>query len=343
MSAQRLPALPPPPLRVVFMGTPELAATVLEGLIAGDDPVVGVFTRPDAARGRGLTVEAPPVKRVAERHGIPVFQPRTWKDGSATEDLRALEPDLVVVAAYGRLLPQAALDVPKHGAINVHASLLPRWRGADPITRAILAGDAESGVTIMQMVLEMDAGAVLLQRATPIAPDDTGETLERRLAELGAAALREAIALWRAGELTATPQDPALVTYAPLVAKSDGVVDWQRPAREIERAVRAFQPWPVATTSRNGVALRIFRAAVAPSAPAATPGTIVELGRGGVVVATGEGGLVLLEVQAAGKRRLPAAVWMTVTHSAHQPNEFCLLSNLLGDARVLAHVFLAEE
>src|SRR5690606_33382233 len=203
------------------MGTPELAATVLRGLLDGEDRVVGVFTRPDAAQGRGLTVVAPPVKQLAESRGIPVLQPRTWKDGSAVESLRALAPDLVVVAAYGRILPQAALDVPRFGCINVHASLLPRWRGADPITRAILAGDEQTGVTIMQMVLEMDAGAILLQRTTPIRPDDTGDTLERRLADLGASALREALVEWRAGRLTATPQDPAQVTFAPLITKKD--------------------------------------------------------------------------------------------------------------------------
>src|SRR5690606_34199718 len=152
--------------------------------------------------------------------GIPVLQPRTWKDGSAVESLRALAPDLVVVAAYGRILPQAALDVPRFGCINVHASLLPRWRGADPITRAIVAGDAETGVTIMQMVLEMDAGDMLLHRAIPIAPDDDGDTLEAKLARLGASALGEALDLWRAGKLTATPQDPALVTLAPMVSKA---------------------------------------------------------------------------------------------------------------------------
>src|SRR5262249_10127038 len=162
-----------------------------------------------------------------------------WKDDSAVGHLRDLAPDLVVVAAYGRILPQAALDVPRWGCINVHASLLPRWRGADPITRAILAGDRETGVTIMRMVLEMDAGEVLWQRTTPIDAADTGESLETRLASLGAIALGEAIGRWRAGQLVATPQDPTLVTLAPLVHKEDGRIDWSRPADEIERATRA--------------------------------------------------------------------------------------------------------
>jgi len=292
------------------MGTPELAATILGALLEGDDEVVGVFSRPDAARGRGLNLEAPPVKQLAEKQRIAVAQPRGWKDGSALAALRAMAPDLVVVAAYGRLLPQAALDVARFGCINVHASLLPRWRGADPITRAILAGDAESGVTIMQMVLEMDAGDMLLRRATPIADDDTGDTLERRLASLGASALREAIDDWRAGRLVATPQDPALVTLAPMVRKADGTIAWQQPAAAIERAVRAFIPWPGAGTTRAGNPLRVWQAELASGALAGvTPGTVLAVDGRGIAVAAGEGALRLLAVQAAGKKRMPAADW----------------------------------
>jgi len=292
------------------MGTPELAATVLAELLAGDDAVVGVFTRPDAARGRGLNLEAPPVKQLAERHDIAVAQPRGWKDGSALAALREMNPDLVVVAAYGRLLPQAALDVPRFGCINVHASLLPRWRGADPITRALLAGDHQTGVTIMQMVLEMDAGDILLHRTTPIDDDDTGDTLEQRLAGLGATALRDALEEWRAGRLGATPQDPAAVTLAPLIAKSDGVLAWHEPAAALERAVRAFIPWPGAATSRAGTVLRVWQAELAPGALAGvTPGTVLTLDNRGVLVATGEGALRVVEVQAAGKKRMAAADW----------------------------------
>ena len=310
MTPRALPALSPAPLRVVFMGTPDLAATVLAALLAGPDEVVGVFSRPDATRGRGLQLEAPPVKQLAERHGVPVFQPRFWKDGTALEALRGLQPDLAVVAAYGRLLPQAALDVPRFGCINVHASLLPRWRGADPITRAILAGDAESGVTIMQMVLEMDAGDMLLKRAIPIAPDDTGDSLEQKLATLGASALVEAIAEWRAGRLTATPQDPSEITMAPMISKGDGVIDWTRGADAIERAVRGYIPWPVAATTRAGAPLRVFRAEIAETAPAAaSPGTVLAVDARGIVVATGAGALRLVEVQAAGKKRMAAADW----------------------------------
>jgi methionyl-tRNA formyltransferase len=291
------------------MGTPPFARAALDALLGGPDEVVGVFSRPDAARGRGLQLEAPAVKQRAEERCIPVLQPKSWKDGAATEQLRAFHPDLVVVAAYGRLLPQAALDAPRFGCINVHASLLPRWRGADPITRAILAGDAETGVTIMQMVLEMDAGAILLQRATAIGADDTGDRLEERLAELGGAALREALARWRAGELLAVDQDPAAVTTAPMIRKEDGAIDWQRPAVELERATRAFTPWPGCFARRAETALRVWRAAVAaPTGGAvAAPGTVLAVDAEGILVATEDGALRLLEVQAPGKKRMPAA------------------------------------
>lgn len=307
-----LPALPPPPLRIVFLGTPDFAATILRGLLDGPDRVAGVFSRPDAPKGRGLETAAPPVKRLALEHGIAVEQPTRWKDGAAVESLRALSPDLAVVAAYGRILPQEALDVPRFGCVNVHASLLPRWRGADPITRAILDGDRETGVTIMRMVLEMDAGDVLWRAATPIRPDDDGGTLEARLSELGARALADAIAAWRAGSLRAEPQDAALVTHAGPVRREDGRIDWNRPADAIERATRAYAPWPGAFTERAGASLKLWRAEIPDPAAhtgAAAPGTVLATGPGGPVVATGSGSLRLLEVQAAGKRRMPAAEW----------------------------------
>jgi len=299
--------LPPAPLRVVFLGTPDLAAAVLDALVGRED-VVGVFTRPDAAQGRGMNVVAPPTKRLALERGIPVAQPRGWKDGAALRTFREMNPDLAVVAAYGRLLPQAALDVPRFGCINVHASLLPRWRGADPIRRAILAGDEVTGITIMQMVLEMDAGAILHQKQMPITKNDTGGELERKLAALGGVALAEALDSWRAGRLTAREQDPAGVTSAPLVRKSDGRIDWARPATEIERATRALDPWPCATTTRGGVLLKVLRARVE-DGPAGPAGSVLAVDAAGPLVATGAGALRLLDVQAAGKRRMPAADW----------------------------------
>ncbi len=308
MSGVLLPALPPAPLRVVFLGTPEFAATILHALIVGRDDVVGVFSRPDASRGRGLAQTAPPTKRLAIENGIPVHQPHTWKNGQAIDALRALQPDLAVVAAYGRLLPQAALDVPRFGCINVHASLLPRWRGADPIRRAILEGDETTGVTIMQMVLEMDAGDILHQRPQAITPDDTGDSLEENLAALGAETLGEALALWRAGRLESRAQEAERVTFAPPVQKSDGRIDWTCAAAIIERATRALAPWPCATTARAGQLLKVWRARVE-EAPAARAGTVISVDRDGPLIATGEGGLRLIEVQAAGKRRMAAADW----------------------------------
>lgn len=308
MSPSLLPALATAPLRVVFFGTPDLAATILERLIDGPDEVVGVFTRPDAAKGRGLEQVPPPTKRVALAHDIPVWQPKTWKDPAALDTLRSTRADLGVVAAYGRLLPQTALDAPTRGCINVHASLLPRWRGADPIRRSILAGDRETGITIMQMVLEMDAGDILHQKPTPIGNDETGAELESRLATLGAEALSEALLLWREGRLAATPQDPAAVTAAPLLHKRDGRIDWSGEATTIERATRALDPWPTATTTHRGQALKVFRARVEErfSGP---PGEVLEVTGEGPIVGTGRGGLRLIEIQAAGKRRMAAADW----------------------------------
>ncbi len=308
MTDSPLPALPPAPLRVVFFGTPDLAATVLRALLTQSDDVVGVFTRPDAAKGRGMSMVAPPTKQVAVEHDIPVEQPRGWKDGTALEAFEKMRPDLAVVAAYGRLLPQAALDVPHFGCINVHASLLPRWRGADPISRAILAGDDVTGITIMQMVLEMDAGAILHQSRLPITSDDTGGELERKLATLGGETLIDALALWREGRLSAREQDPAEVTTAPLVQKSDGRVEWTRPAADIERATRALDPWPCATTTREGALLKLWRARVE-DGPAGPAGTILSVDKDGPLVATGAGALRLIDVQAAGKRRMSATDW----------------------------------
>ncbi len=255
-----------------------------------------------------MSVVAPPTKRRAEEHGIPVYQPRGWKNGTALDAFRALNPDLAVVAAYGRLLPQAALDVPRFGCINVHASLLPRWRGADPISRAILAGDSETGITIMQMVLEMDAGDILHQATLPITEEDTGGELTKKLATLGGKALLQALDLWRQDRLVAREQNPAEVTTAPLVDKSHGRIDWTHPATAIERATRALDPWPCATTTRDGTLLKVWRARVEGDAEE-TPGAVLSVDRDGPRVATGSGTLRLLDVQAAGKKRMRAADW----------------------------------
>ena len=291
------------------MGTPAFACPILEGLLARPDPVVGVVCQPDRPRGRGLAVIAPEVKRVALEHGLPVLQPDRLRTPEARDSLAALAPDLIVVAAYGKILPRALLDLPPHGCINVHASLLPRHRGAAPIQWAILAGDAESGVTIMAMNEEMDAGDILLTRTTPIAADDTAATLGDRLSQMGAVAIGEAIDGIKAGIVIPTPQPAAGITFAPRIEREQGRIDWRRPAVELDRLVRAFAPTPSAFTTLGDRVLKVHRATPA-AGGAAAPGTVVDTGPDGIVVATGDGGLRLLEVQLEGRRRLDAAAFV---------------------------------
>jgi methionyl-tRNA formyltransferase len=303
------------PLRIVFMGTPALAAHILERLAGAADAgfqIVGVVTRPDQPRGRGLRLEPSEVGAVAQRRGLPLLKPEKIRTAEFLAELRALNPDLLVVAAYGRILPDPVLAAPRIMPINVHASLLPRHRGASPIEGAILAGDLETGVTIMRVTSRMDAGPMLLARAIPIAPGETQGTLKEKLAELGAAALLEALEKLRHGGLVETPQDESLATYASPVSKADAVIDWSGDAIRIERMVRAYDPWPVARTSVGGDELLIWRAAVDDSAAAASmpaPGTILRL-KPDVAVQCGRGRLVLAEVQAAGRKRMSAAEFL---------------------------------
>ena len=292
------------------MGTPAFACPVLEALIAGPDPVVGVVCQPDRPRGRGLAVTAPEVKQVAEAHALPVLQPERVRNPAFAAALRALAPDLVVVAAYGRILPRPVLDVPPHGCINVHASLLPRHRGAAPIAWAILAGDDVTGVSIMAMSEEMDAGDVLLRRETRIAADDTAGTLGTRLAHLGAEAIVEAIAAQKAGTARATPQPAIGITFAPRIERAQCCLDWQRPAVELERQVRALAPEPSAFTTIGGRLLKVHRAELAPAGRSGSPGEVLSASSDGIVVGTGVGALRLLEVQLEGRRRLPAAAFV---------------------------------
>jgi len=293
---------------MVFMGTPAFACPILEALLVRADPVVGVVCQPDRPRGRGLGVSAPAVKRLAEANRLPVLQPERLRDAAFQDALRALAPDLVVVAAYGKILPRAVLDLPPRGCINVHASLLPRHRGAAPIAWSILAGDTVTGVTIMAMNEEMDAGDILLQRETPIAPDDTGGTLGERLARLGAAAIGEAIDGLQAGTLRPVPQPAAGVTFAPRIEREHCRLDWRRTAIELERQVRALAPSPSAFTTLGGKFLKVHRAALATGTGPA--GQVVAAGPDGLVVAAGTGALRLLEVQLEGRRRLSAAEFL---------------------------------
>ncbi len=291
----------PREVRVVFMGTPAFAVPSLEALVEGGYDVVGVVTQPDRRVGRGGSVQAPDVKVTALGHGLPVLQPESLKDPEAIEALRELHPDLFVVAAFGKILSRPVLDIPARGCVNVHASLLPRWRGASPIAAAILAGDAQTGVSIMEMSLKMDAGAVIEQRAVDLESGDTTGTLELRLAALGAHVLVEALPGWYDRETAATPQDEALVTYCRQIAKEEGHLRAEMTATEAERAVRAFDPWPGAYVTYHGERLGIWHARVVElNAPA---GALRVVGRK-PVVAFREGGLELLEVQKPGGRRI---------------------------------------
>jgi methionyl-tRNA formyltransferase len=318
------------PLRIVFMGTPALAAHILERLAdasghsvesAGIE-IAGVVTRPDQPRGRGLRLEPSEVGAAAERRGLPVLKPAKIRTAEFLAELSALNPDLLVVAAYGRILPDPVLAAARIMPINVHASLLPRHRGASPVEGAILAGDTESGVTIMRVTSRMDAGPILLARAIPVAPGETQGTLKEKLAELGAAVLLEALEKLRYAQLVETPQDENLATYTSPVSKADAVIDWSADAARIERMVRAYDPWPVARTRLGGDELQIWRATLDDSASGESraasgtdvpgtiaPGTIMRV-KPEVAVQCGRGRVVLAEVQAAGRKRMGAAEFL---------------------------------
>jgi len=292
------------------MGTPLFACPILEALLARPDPVVGVVCQPDRPRGRGLAVDPPETKRLALAHGIAVLQPTKMTAPDFEAALRALDPTLTVVAAFGRILPRTILDLPAHGSINVHASLLPRHRGAAPIEWAILEGDAETGVCIMEMTEELDAGDVLLCRAIPITAETTRGTLAPALAALGAELIGEAIDGLKAGTLRATPQPEDAVTYAPRIERAHRRLEWTRPATELDRVVRAFAPRPGAFTTLGGKQLKVSRASVVAGAPAGDPGRVVRAGADGVVVRAGEGALALHELQLEGRRRLEAGAFL---------------------------------
>jgi len=293
------------PLRIVFAGTPEFAAEHLQALLAADLRPIAVYTQPDRPAGRGQKLMASPVKQLALEHDIPVLQPATLRDAAAQAELAALEPDLMLVVAYGLILPQAVLDIPRLGCLNSHASLLPRWRGAAPIQRAIEAGDAESGVTVMRMEAGLDTGPMLLKVTTPIAPEDTGGSLHDRLAGLGAQALVEAVGRLAAGDLPGEVQDDALATYAHKLNKDEARLDWRRPAVELERLIRAFNPWPVCHSSLGDTPLKVYAAVL--EAGGGVPGSILAASREGLTVACGEGALRLTRLQLPGGRPLAFA------------------------------------
>ncbi|MDQ0009063.1 methionyl-tRNA formyltransferase [Luteibacter jiangsuensis] len=298
-------------LRVVFAGTPEFAVPCLEACRASGADVVAVYTQPDRPAGRGRKLAASPVKDAALAAGIPVEQPESFKAEADRERLAAYAPDLMVVVAYGLILPRKVLAIPRLGCWNVHASLLPRWRGAAPIQRAILAGDSESGVDLMQMEAGLDTGPVLVERRTPIGVDDTGGSLHDRLSALGADALSEGLRRTLAGEtLTPRAQPEEGVVYAHKLDKAEARLDFSLPATELERKVRAFDPWPVAEADVAGERLRVWSARAIEGVPGVPAGEVIAASRAGIDVACAEGTLRLTAVQRAGGRRIGAADYL---------------------------------
>jgi methionyl-tRNA formyltransferase len=303
-------------MRIVFAGTPEFARAALERLQAAGFTLSLVLTQPDRPAGRGMKLQPSPVKEFAQAHGVAVAQPRSLRlDGKYPEDaaaaraaLEAARPDAMVVAAYGLILPQWVLDLPRLGCLNIHASLLPRWRGAAPIHRAIEAGDAQTGVTIMQMDAGLDTGAMLLVERLPIAPDDTTASLHDKLADLGARMIVQALELAGRGGLQPVPQPGEGVTYAHKIEKAEAAIAWSLPAAAIERRIRAFDPFPGATARIAGETVKVWRARAVPGRGGVPPGTIVSIDEHGVGVACGDGGrLELTELQRPGGKRLASA------------------------------------
>lgn len=304
-------------MNLVFAGTPAFAIPSLEALVAAGHTLRAVYTQPDRPAGRGRKLALGPVKEFALAHGLEVRQPANLKDDADVAALRTLEPDAMIVIAYGLLLPASILAIPRHGCLNVHASLLPRWRGAAPIARAIEAGDRETGITIMQMDEGLDTGAMLLKSSEPIRDTDTAASLHDRLAALGAHTLITALAQLACGELQPEIQDDAHACYARKLKKEEAIIDWTLEAAVLHRRIRAFNPWPVAVTGWRGERLRLWEAGPLKSGTiAAAPGTVLAAGAEGVTVATGRGALNLTRLQREGGRALPAGEFVNGTRLA---------------------------
>ena len=298
-------------MRIVFMGTPDFAEESLRALLQAGEDVAAVFTQPDKPRGRGMRESFSPVKALAVERGIPVYQPVTFKDGAATELLRTLAPELLVVVAYGRILPQAFLDVAKYGSINVHGSLLPKYRGAAPIQWAVLNGDKTTGVSVQYMAAAMDAGDVIAARETEIGEFETSGELFDRLKTLGAELLAETVRKIASGSVIRVPQNEADATYTKMLDKNMSPIDWNKSPREIVKHICGLNPWPVATTELGGVSFRVFGAEYTETRTALAPGKIISAGKSGIEVACGGGrSLRITEVQAAGKKRMSAAAFL---------------------------------
>jgi methionyl-tRNA formyltransferase len=306
-------------MKIVFAGTPDFAVPTLQALLDSEHQICGVYTQPDRPAGRGRKLTASPVKALAVSANLPVFQPENFKQAGALEQLAALEPDLIVVIAYGLILPQAVLDIPKFGSINVHGSLLPRWRGAAPIHRAVMAGDDKTGITIMKVVKKLDAGDMLYKIECPINADSTSSELHDQLAEIGAQGLIQVVNQIEQGTLIAEPQDEALVTYAHKLEKNEAVLDWQKSAVELERQVRGLNAWPVAQTLYKGEVLRVWRSEVIDGESDLPAGTI-SCQQHALDVTTGNGVLRLLEVQLPGGKRIAGKDFL----NAHQADNLRL-------------------
>ena len=297
-------------MRVVFMGTPDFAVPSLRRLIADGHEVAAVFTQPDKPKNRGMKLIPTPVKAAALEAGIPVYQPTTVRDEAVLEEIRRMEPELLAVAAYGKILPEALLNIPTVAAINVHSSLLPKYRGAAPINWAILNGDEETGVTIQHLGVELDAGDIITVRKTPIDPQEDAAQLYARLADLGAEALSEAVSALADGTAQRIPQGEAEGPYASMLSKEMSPIDWNKNAQTIVNQVRGLIPWPCATAQLNGETVKVYRAAVGTETKAA-PGTVVSAGKGGIAIAAGDGRqVVVLELQRPGSKRMAAADYL---------------------------------
>jgi methionyl-tRNA formyltransferase len=297
-------------MRIVFMGTPEFAVPSLAALLQSDHRVVGVVTQPDRPKGRGQELAVSPIKQLALQNNIPILQPIKMKDPAFLESLAAWKPDLIAVAAFGRILPKTILDLPRRGCVNVHGSLLPKYRGAGPIQWAIINGERETGITTMLMDEGMDTGAMLLQEKMPIAPDDTAGTLSAKLAGVGGRLLIETIAQWEKGTLVPQPQDNAQATMAPLLKKEDGLLDWTLTAGQLANRIRGLTPWPGAYTFAKGGRWTIWRASATGQSATAAPGTIHAATKDAILVATGKGLLAITELQPANSRRMTAAQYL---------------------------------
>jgi len=294
-------------MNVVFMGTPDIAATCLEKILADGFHVVGVYTQPDRPKGRGMKMVFSPVKEVALKAGLPVYQPENFREDETVAQLAALKPDVVAVVAYGRILPQRVLDIPRFGCINIHASLLPRYRGSAPYQWAVLDGLEETGVTAMYLCREMDAGDIIDCAKTPIGENETAGELLDRLAVLGADLLSKTLGSIEKGEIICTPQDPGCVCYAPMLDKSICPVDWTKTAREIHNKIRGLHPWPVATAEIGGRKMKLHQSVVVDATTDKAPGEVVELNKKGLRMACGGGTVIeIRSLQAEGGKRMAA-------------------------------------